>query len=51
MICAGKQYIEIRMKNTKKMHDAIVGFHKQEYDQVGLIERDKRNYFTMLDRD
>ena len=39
------QYIEIRMKNTKKMHDAIVGFHKQEYDQVGLIERDKRELF------
>ena len=28
-LCGESQYIEIRMKNTKKMHDAIVGFHKQ----------------------
>jgi len=39
------QFIEIKRANTKKMHDSIVGFHRQEYDQVGLIEREKREMF------
>ena len=41
------QFIEIKRANTKKMHDSIVGFHRQEYDQVGLIERENRTILRL----
>ena len=38
-------FIQIKRANAKKMHDSIVNFHKTEYDIVGLVERDKREFF------